>query len=207
MAEKVSHKEINHQKLAPDSIPSFAFVGKMASGKSTYADELKLQIEDNFGITVYRYSLSAKIIEIAKDLFAMEEKDRKLLQNIGAKMREIDPGVWSKYIVRDALAAGRLPLIVDGIRTLTEAEPFKESLQNFVIIRIETEENQRMDAYKKAYNRYPTPEELDNITERTVAEIPADRTIHNTYLRSDLKNQIKDIVEEIKVTATSLRRS
>ena len=91
----------------------------------------------------------------------MEEKDRKLLQNIGAKMREIDPHIIIQVYCKRCFSAGRLPLIVDGIRTLTEAEPFKESIQNFVIIRkSKNEESQRLDAYKKEYNRYPTPEEL-----------------------------------------------
>ena len=77
-------------EVKSNAIPSFAFVGKMASGKSTYAEELKLQMEREFSVNVYRVALSAKIIEIAIDLFAMEGKDRLLLEAIGAKMREID---------------------------------------------------------------------------------------------------------------------
>ena len=187
------------QKVRPDSIPSFAFVGPMASGKNTYADELKRQIEERFGVTVYRPSFSAKIAEIATDLFGMKEKDRKLLQDIGAKMKEIDAGVWAKYLVRDALANGKLPLIVDGMRSLAEAEPFRESIPKFVIVRIETDESQRMEAYKGMYGRYPTKEEMNNITERTIADIPADMTVHNTYNVKDLKSHVKDLVKKIEV--------
>ena len=49
--------------------------------------------------TVYRIlSFADKIYDIAYDLFDMKEKDRKLLQDIGQKMREIDEKIFIKYI-------------------------------------------------------------------------------------------------------------
>jgi len=179
-------------------IPSFSFIGEMATGKGTYCDHLKEQIEREFGIPVYRFSFSAKIVEIAKDLFGMEGKDRKLLQNIGNKMREIDPDVWAGYIVRDIKANGKVPFAVDGIRTPNEAAVFKRNFANFIIIRLEVDGQQRMEVYKKNYGRYPTGEESNNISEKTVAGIPFDITLHNNYERANLERQVRGIVEAIK---------
>lgn len=186
-------------EVKSNAIPSFAFVGKMASGKSTYAEELKLQMEREFSVNVYRVALSAKIIEIAIDLFAMEGKDRLLLEAIGAKMREIDYCVWAKYVVRDALTNSKLPLIADGIRSPQDAALFREGLPTLVIVRIEVDERQRMEAYQKVYGRYPTQEELNMVTEKTAEDIPADVILKNNYYQAELEDQVRDLVNAIRI--------
>jgi hypothetical protein len=74
-----------------------AFMGKMCSGKSTICHYLQ-SLQPEFVIL----SFAAKIKEIARDLFDMNFKDRQLLQHIGSKMREIDPDVFSKYLIRQS---------------------------------------------------------------------------------------------------------
>lgn len=187
-------------RVKAEAFPSFAFVGKTLSGKNTYADELRLQIQDEFGVEAYRFSLSAKIIEIARDLFAMKDKDRMLLQTIATKMKEIDPEVWGRYIAREALKNGKLPLIADGMRSPDEARPFRENLPNLVIVRIEVDEGQRLDVYRERYGRYPTPKELDSIMERTIADIHADVILTNNYQMAELRSQVRGLVSRIKVT-------
>ena len=82
-----------------EDVPSFAFLGRMASGKGTYTDSIRRAIEEEFSVQVYRVpSFSAKIADIARDLFGAPDgadgkPDRSLLQAIGAKMKEIDPAV------------------------------------------------------------------------------------------------------------------
>ena len=190
-----------------EAVPSFAFVGKMGSGKDTYSDELKLRIESKFGIRIYRPSMSAKIIEIATDLFGMEEKDRLLLESIAKKMREIDYCVWARYVVRDALANGKLPLIVDGIRSPEDAAFFRESLSKIVIVKIEVDELQRMEALRKMHGRYLTPEELGIDTETTVEKIQADLTLRNNYCRVEMEGQVSGLVDSIGImTAREILR-
>ena len=47
-----------------------------------------------------KYSIGNKIKEIAQDLFGMENKDRRLLQDIGTKMRDLKPTIWADYLIR-----------------------------------------------------------------------------------------------------------
>ena len=65
------------------------------SGKSTVAKIIK-DYDSRYKI----YSFGQKVKDIAYDLFEMEGKDRSLLINIADKMRDIDPDVWAKYIVK-----------------------------------------------------------------------------------------------------------
>jgi hypothetical protein len=185
------------KQVTREDIPSFGFVGLMASGKSTYGDSLGRQLEETFKFPIYRTSFSTKIAEIARDLFDMKGKDRRLLQDIGAKMKEIDPAVWAKQIVREIKANGRAPFIVDGIRSIPEAQAFRDGFPDFIIIRIESDEQQRLEAYKRAYGRYPAPEETSNITERTVDGIRPDITFTNVYSQEVLAGHIRGIVHAI----------
>ena len=183
-------------------IPSFAFIGPMAGGKNEYCDALQRAIEKEFGVSVFRPSFSAKISLIAQDLFPYMiqpgVKPRRLLQEIGAKMNEIDPAVWAKYLVRQIIREDREPFIVDGIRRPEEMAVFKDGFPDFIAIRLDVDEQQRMEAYKKLHGRYPTQEEKENITERTVASLPTDISIRNTYRRDDLERQIAEIIMKIQ---------
>ena len=64
--------------------------GRACSGKDTIADYLVKK----YGFE--KYSFADDIYIIARQYFNMKTKDRRLLQQIGDKMREIDPDVWAK---------------------------------------------------------------------------------------------------------------
>ena len=70
-----------------------AIIGKMGSGKSTLADKIITYFSEK-NIILNKIAFADKVYEIARNLFGMKEKDRKLLQSIGTKMREIDSNVW-----------------------------------------------------------------------------------------------------------------
>ena len=76
-----------------------AIAGQMASGKSTLANKMQEELI-SLDYRVERHSLATKVKEIGSNLFGMVEKDRKLLQQIGMKMREIRPDVWIDYMNR-----------------------------------------------------------------------------------------------------------
>ena len=75
-----------------------AFSGKMQVGKTTSATYLVRK----YGFV--KLAFADKLKEIARDLFPEQfesgEKPRKLLQDLGIKMREIDADVWVKYVLR-----------------------------------------------------------------------------------------------------------
>ena len=182
-----------------EDIPSFGVIGLMASGKSTHRDRLVERIEAEFGVPVYKGSFSDKISEIARDLFGMAGKDRRLLQQIGAKMNEIDPAVWAKYLVRNIKANGRTPFVIDGIRRAEEAEAFRQGFPSgFLIILIRAEEHDRLEAYSRAYHRYPSAGERGDITEKMVSGITPDITLDNGYTQESLDANVNGIIDAIR---------
>ena len=110
-----------------------AFVGKAGRGKTTAADHL---IKERGFV---RVSFAAKLKEIAKDLWPKEfesgVKPRKLLQDFGTKVREIDDTTWVDYAMRQVQANPNLNYVVDDLRYLNEARALKRN--HFVIVRIQ----------------------------------------------------------------------
>ncbi len=180
------------------SIPSFVFIGVTGSGKSTYSDYLKFRLEEEFGIAVYRPSFSKRIEELARELFGMREYDRTLLQDIGNKMRELDPAVWAKHIIRDLKANDRLPVVCDGLRKPEELEAFKEELKDFVVIRLEADEKALFEHYRKKYGRYPSKDEMTNPAETSIAMLHSDMTLFNDYDPAKMDRQVGELVKAVK---------
>ncbi len=179
-------------------IPSFGFIGGMASGKSTYADKLRATIHDEFGKPVYRPSFSSKIMDIAKDLFDMEGKDRVLLGQIGLAMRQVDPHVWTKYVARLIRKEGQFPFAVDGLRFQHDVDIFEQNFNDFIIVRVDTDENHRMGVYKRTYGHYPSVEELNNKSEGDALVLPFGMRLFNEYKPEVLASQVHGITDSIK---------
>jgi dephospho-CoA kinase len=185
-------------------VPSFAIIGQMSSGKGTYAGALKEGLERAFGIEVYRVpSFSAKIADVARDLFGAENEadgkpNRTLLQDIGSKMREIDPAVWAKYLIRDIKSKGKLPFVAEGFRHPSELQAFREGFADLIVIRVDASESQRMEAYKRTYGQYPAKHQLEHPSEKAVADMPADLSLHNAFYRAELTRQVEEIVEAVR---------
>ena len=66
-------------------------IGKMCSGKTHVSNILSRHC------ALKKFAFADKVKDIAKDLFNMKQKNRKLLQEIGQSMRDIDPNVWINY--------------------------------------------------------------------------------------------------------------
>ncbi len=110
-----------------------AICGQMASGKTTLAN--RLCKEQNYT----RLSLAGMVKEVAYTLFNMkpDNKDRKLLQQIGMKMREIRPMVWIDYVIEES--KGYELVVVDDVRFVNEAKQFKENGWKLVKLEITDE--------------------------------------------------------------------
>ena len=116
-----------------------AVCGKMASGKTTLADWF---VEHH---DFQKISLAAKVKSIAADLFGMVHKDRRLLQQIGMKMREIREDVWIDYLINHE---GN-NLIVDDVRFINEAEKLKAA--GWTIVRINIDDELQKERLKITY--------------------------------------------------------
>ena len=103
-----------------------AICGLMASGKTYLADAL------NQKLGYEKFSLATGVKDLGRDVFLMEGKDRKLLQQIGMKMREIDTDVWINLLMRKVVLAQQdmkdmflgshleLKVVVDDCRFVNE---------------------------------------------------------------------------------------
>ena len=126
-----------------------AIIGKICSGKSTIAN-MFIKLNDKFK----KLSFAEKVKEIAKDLFDMNEKNRKLLQQIGTYMREIEPDVWANYIVKKS--NNYQFVVIDDLRYKNEYDILKKN--GFKIIKLiisnKLQKNRIINTYKINYENH-----------------------------------------------------
>ena len=126
-----------------------AISGPMGSGKTTIAN---LIINSNPEYKIY--SFGQKIKDIAYELFNMNKdfKDRSLLINIADKMRDIDPDVWAKYIIKQTNSYNHC--IIDDLRFQNELDILEKD-NDWIYIVLNIDNKVRLDRLKKLYpNNY-----------------------------------------------------
>jgi hypothetical protein len=124
----------------------------MGAGKSTLADLICGEFNSFADCSVAKVcSFADKLKQVAKDLYNMEGKDRKLLQTLGDKMRQVtdDFGtvrsdVWVDYLLR-TIGADKYNsvFVIDDLRYHNEFAILKR--RGFFLIRIETDEELRLE--------------------------------------------------------------
>ncbi len=123
-------------------------MGKMASGKSTLAARIMQKYPN-----IKKLSLAEPVKEIANNLFNMKNKDRHLLQQIGTKMREIDPNVWVDTLLRNINDCD--DIIIDDVRFENEIIKLKQA--GFKIFYLDIDEITQNKYLKETYtNNYET---------------------------------------------------
>ena len=111
-----------------------AFTGKTRTGKTTSANYLLR----TYGFT--KISFTGKLIECAHEFFPEQfekgEKPQQLIQELGAKMREIDRDVWVKYVTK---RVEKLPketdIVIDDMKFPNEYEAVKSL--GFLVVRLD----------------------------------------------------------------------
>lgn len=122
---------------------NIALAGGMGAGKSTVADYLANQY------AYEKVKISEPIYEIAEKLRGPEAgKNRALLQDLGAKLCEIDSVVWINYYVRmvESAPAG-VRIVNDTLRFRNEYWALKNA--DFVLVRVLAPEAVRVDRLQK----------------------------------------------------------
>jgi dephospho-CoA kinase len=122
-------------------------IGPICAGKSTLANYIINYYKNNFNIILEKESFASKIYELAYDIFNMKNKDRKLLQSIGTKMREINQNCWVNYTIKKC-NKNDYSIIDDG-RYLNEIDAMKEN--KFILIRINIDEQLQIERIKSTY--------------------------------------------------------
>ena len=135
-----------------------AFGGRMGAGKSTLAREIS-QFYSTRGVNFKTDSFAEGVREVARDLFGMTRKDRGLLISIGNKMREIDPDVWAKRVVRgfdggdegggDGEVGGEKYCLVDDLRYPNEARYLREA--GFILVYLDIDRETQLERLQKTY--------------------------------------------------------
>ena len=106
--------------MGNDDKLKIAICGRMASGKTTLANE----IVKNYGEGEVM-SLAAEVKNVARRVFGMVEKDRPLLQQIGMKMRDIEQDVWLNFLLRQADDSDAPIVVVDDVRFVNEVDKMR----------------------------------------------------------------------------------
>ena len=161
--------------------------GKQRAGKDTVADYLV----ERYGFK--KIPLARMVYWIAKHLFDMQGKNRELLINIGHKMREIDPEVFAKWVLRQSKSYSRV--VVPDVRLPEEYL----LLTNAGFIPIKVEADLQVRAIRPGYD----PEFEDHYTETYVDKFDYDYLIENNVnddyfisLFSQVDNIVKTLREE-----------
>ncbi len=150
-----------------------AICGLMASGKTFLADALNTEL----GYT--KFSLATGVKDLGRDVFLMEGKDRKLLQQIGMKMREIDTDVWINLLMRKVVTAQQdlndmfgshleMRVVVDDCRFINEVMAFKAA--GYKIIRIHIGDEHQIKRLKKTYGKN-ADQHINNRKDESEAEM------------------------------------
>ena len=123
-----------------------AITGVMCSGKSTLSNYLVKN--HNF----YRIGFGDFVKKYAIELFNMKIKDRKLLQMLGEKLKEIDNLVWINLVKKeiDRLQKDGIEnIVIDDVRFENEVKFIKEN--GFKLVKLTLPKDLQITRLKKTY--------------------------------------------------------
>ena len=106
-----------------------AICGKMCSGKSSLAKYIQ-DSDSRFKILSY----GQKVKDISTELFNMTIKDRTLIINVASKMREINPDVWSNYVLKKSQHIEYC--IIDDLRFQNELDGLINDGSDWIFIKL-----------------------------------------------------------------------
>jgi cytidylate kinase len=163
-----------------------AITGKICSGKSTLANKLKDKLK------LEKYSFADNVKKYAKEIFEMEYKDRKLIQDFAEKMKELDNNIWIKQL--DKEIKDKTHIVIDDLRFENEYNYLKAN--NYYIIKLVIHKNQQIkrieDLYKdKAHEHLAR---LEHISECNIDRLNADLTINTEDV--DIKTILETIIHQ-----------
>lgn len=187
-----------------------ALTGKMRSGKDTVYGILRDEFEaPSLGkAQVDQYTFGGRLKHFAHELFPDElskGKPRKLYQEFGQLMRQIDPNVWINQVHKEISQAEVVDehdsIVVSIITDLRQPNEYKYCRDNgFHIIRIKASDETRM-ARMKADGDNVSLGDLKHETETYVDSYDVDYEIDNDSLSSssiyNIELQVEKIVADI----------
>jgi len=162
-------------------------MGKQRAGKDTTADILVRK----YGFK--KYALAEGVYEVAKKYFGMKEKDRRLLIDIGEKMREIKPTVWTEYTWKRILKDNPERVVISDVRLRVEYVYLKKL--GFIPVYIHAP--QYIRTKRPGYN----PEFENHRTENELNPKDGEYIINNVYTLDILEKHV-DLLVASRLVAT-----
>lgn len=157
-----------------------AIVGNICSGKTTLANTLSKRYN------LQRIAFADSVKYYVKDIFNVEYKDRKLIQDFAEKMREIDQDIWVKK-VEDKIK-DKENIVIDDLRFLNEYKMLKDN--NFFIVKLKISKETQIQRINQLYqeNAKEHIERLNHISESYIDSLKEDLLITN-------EKQLKDFID------------
>lgn len=186
---------------------NIAFMGKMGAGKTEAANYVAREYP------YFQQHFAAELKRIAVRLFGPDAiTNRGLMQDLGRKMRELDPMVWVNVALKDVTADGirydsptydalphpgrgrgdTVPVVIDDLRFPNEYHELRK--REFVIVKVCAHRNQRL-ARLQANGKLQDESQMEDISETALDEHVADYTITNTTTLVELGHTVQDIIE------------
>ena len=106
-----------------------AIMGKAGAGKDLVADYLKSW----HGYE--KFTFAEGLYDICQDYYNMETKDRALLQDVGAKMREVDSNVFVNRLFNKMKDCESDKIVVSDVRFINEYNALRDA--GFIFLRVE----------------------------------------------------------------------
>jgi dephospho-CoA kinase len=168
----------------------FILIGRAGSGKDTVADYLI----EKYGF--HRYSFAEKLKEVALDLFPVQfKKDRRnLLQQLGAKLREINEDVWVNYLLHTMPGNSITNIVITDCRYENEYDICTKD--GFIAVKVNCDDRVRAERLYQRDGRRMTPAEQAHISERL--NVPCDYHLNNNFAIESLYLQIDKMVQEVR---------
>jgi dephospho-CoA kinase len=149
--------------------------GPLCSGKSTLANYIIYYTETFLCKKFTKITFASAIYDIAYNLFDMKVKDRKLLQDIGRKLRDIDENVFTKNTMKKCNNVYNNHIIIDDGRLLSEFNAMVENDFKLIYLNISTEK--QIERIKQTYpdNYQQHIDNLQHSTEQELLHLPMDK--------------------------------
>ena len=132
-----------------------------------------------------------------------EKKPRRLYQDVGEKLRELDPLVWVRQAEKTILFyenyKDHIGVVISDLRLPIEEQWAKDN--GFIIIRVNADESDRLARIERAGDDFKA-EDLRHETEQYVDSIEADYDIWNGegVSEGELRRKVDEIMNEINPT-------
>lgn len=165
--------------------PNVALVGKMYSGKTTMANAfvanqgyrkvamagpLKLIAKLAYGEDIQK-DKNYPVVDLSFGT-RTTKSGRKILQQIGQSLKAVDRDIWLKIFINDTNDMNNGPYVVDDVRFKFEADYLRSA--GWVIVKIDTEEAERVRRAFMLTGKEPTHQELNHESEVEVDDISED---------------------------------